>query len=88
MECRYAPAAARFSSGLSPISCQLPGVTQRKRTKPGRLHQHAGEHPHRSLLPPIPAVSAAHVPAARSRYSPRSPNTRRSMGQSLGLTPP
>lgn len=81
----YAPAAARFSSGLSPILCQLPGVTQRKGATPGRLHQHESRHPHRSLLPPIPTISAARVPAARSRYNPRTPSTLRSMNQSIGL---
>ena len=77
----------RFSSAVSPMWCQRPGVTQRKTVRPGRLHQHVSVQPQRRRGPPIPSASAARVPTA-SRRTPATPPRRiRRIPASLA-TPP
>jgi hypothetical protein len=49
----------RFSSGVRPIWCQRPGVTQRKTVSPGRVHQQESLQPQRSRAPPTRSASAA-----------------------------
>jgi len=64
-----------FSSAVRPMWCQRPGVTQRKRVRPGRLHQHVSTQPQRSRGPPIRSASATRVPTA-SRRNPTTPAKR------------
>ena len=77
----------RFSSAVSPMWCQRPGVTQRKTVRPGRLHQHVSVQPQRRRGPPIPSASAARVPTA-SRRTPATPPRRiRRIPASLVVAP-
>ena len=68
--------------------CHRPGVTQRNRAQPGCLHQHEPLQPQRRRDSPTPRASAAHVPAARSRYSPTSVISSLRMRPIVRLTEP